>query len=87
MSLTKTPSLKIFLVAPPPYGDDLWNPEEIAKEVKEKRVLLIFGGSSPGLSRKELDMGKAVNLDVPLEVGSIGTLAIALYELKKIMKE
>ncbi|MCG3217889.1 MAG: hypothetical protein KAR35_02730 [Candidatus Heimdallarchaeota archaeon] len=78
---------EIILVAPPPFGDDLWNPEEVKKESEEKRLLLIFGGSSPGLSRRELDMGKAVNLDVPIEVGSIGTLAIALYELKKVLKE
>ena len=78
---------EIILVAPSPFGDEIWNPEEITKKIGEKRVLIIFGGSSPGLSRRELDMGKAVNLDVPIEVGSIGTLAIALYELQKLKKE
>jgi len=45
-----------------------------------RKVLLIFGGSEPGLTQKEMKMGETVHPDGVIEdVGTLGTVAITLY--------
>ncbi|MEM0042692.1 MAG: RecB-family nuclease [Thermofilaceae archaeon] len=51
------------------------------------RLLAVFGGSDPGLSKKELEMGIAVYPDgIEEDVGSTGMVAIALYLLRSVSK-
>ena len=52
------------------------------------KVLVILGGTSPGLTRKELDLGKCIFSDVvKLDVNSIALTAIFLSGLIKTIKE
>lgn len=75
---------EIYVFAPRPYGKERFDPEEAAEYVRNgKKTLFIFGGSDPGLSRKELDVGKSVHIHVPKDPGSTGTVAIALYDLAR----
>ena len=47
------------------------------------RIIAVFGGSDPGLSKKELEIGLAVYPDgVEEDIGSTGMVAISLYLLK-----
>ncbi len=71
----------LVLVAPPPYGDKQLD-EEFVESLKGKKVAIVFGGSDPGLSRKDLDMGETVQLPVG-DIGSIGTIAIGLAKFKR----
>lgn len=75
----------VYLFVPKGYGKGLFSPEEVIDEISRgHRVVLIFGGLDPGLSKKELELGKAVCLPyVDSDLGPIGNAAVALYELKK----
>ncbi len=51
------------------------------------RVLAVFGGADPGLTKRELELGTAVYPDgVEEDVGSTGMVAIALYMLKRLLQ-
>lgn len=48
------------------------------------RLLVVFGGGDPGLSRRELEVGMPVFVDgVEGDIGSLGLVAIALYLLRR----
>jgi len=48
------------------------------------RILVVFGGSDPGLSRRELEMGLPVFVDgIEGEVGVVGLIAITLYLVRR----
>jgi SpoU rRNA methylase family enzyme len=78
---------KIYTFIHKPYAKNEFNAEEISEFIKKGlNVMLIFGGSKPGLSKKELEIGTAVYLDVPSDIGSIGYAAIAIHEILKNLK-
>ncbi len=54
--------------------------EKLRGSVRGKKVMFIFGGTEPGLSKKEIEMGIPIN--VKWEIGELGELAILLHELK-----
>jgi len=71
---------EILLFAPKPYGREPFNPKEVAeKALMGQLMLLVFGGLEPGLSSRELSLGRAVYVETQSPIGSIGTAAIALY--------
>ncbi len=73
---------EIYVIAPQPYAKNKFNPENIVEKLKSrKKVLLIFGGSDPGLSKRELQFGIDSYLEVPADIGTIGTAAIILYQI------
>ncbi len=73
---------EVYVVAPKPYAKNVFDAEDIAQKLKSnKRILLIFGGSDPGLSKRELEFGIDIYLDVPTDIGTIGTAAIILYQI------
>ncbi len=74
---------EVILVAPPPYGKEKLD-KAFAEEMKGKKYVIVFGGSDPGLSRKDLDMGRSVQIPVG-DIGSIGTLSIGLAILKGLI--
>lgn len=66
-----------IVVAPSPYGKDVLDSEFLLK-IQNKRVLIIFGGNEPGLSRKDLEKGDYI-VEVPAgDIGSAGTLTLGL---------
>lgn len=74
----------ILLFVPRKYAQ-----RSLSEAVKEApgRLLAVFGGSDPGLSKRELEMGIAVYPDgVDEDVGSTGMVAISLYLLRSISK-
>ncbi len=74
---------ELILVAPPGYGKEKVS-NEMFETVKGKRVAIIFGGNDPGLSRRELEMGRSVQLNLREDPGTIGTVAILLYMLNSL---
>lgn len=74
---------EVIVVAPPPYGKEMLD-ADFVDSIEGKKTLIVFGGSDPGLSRKDLDMGRSVQIKAG-DIGSIGTLAIGLALLKKMI--
>ncbi|MFX1297700.1 MAG: RecB-family nuclease [Promethearchaeota archaeon] len=73
---------EIYVIAPQPYAKKKFNSEIITQKLKDgKKILLIFGGSDPGLSKRELEFGIDIYLEVPADIGTIGTTAIILYQI------
>lgn len=73
---------KIYIFAPYPYSKNKFNLDQVVQELKNKtRVLFIFGGSDPGLSKRELEFGIDSYLELPADIGTIGTAAIILYQI------
>ena len=55
---------------------------EISQEIQNKKVLIVVGGSSTGLIRKELDIGQCIYLEDKIpELNPIALTAIFLYGL------
>lgn len=78
---------KIVLFAPKPYAKKEFSGTEIVSELSDgKKVLLVVGGSEPGLSKRELDLGDVVYLNVAGDLGTIGTAAVAIYEIIKTIR-
>ncbi|MHA1299790.1 MAG: RecB-family nuclease [Candidatus Helarchaeota archaeon] len=75
---------KIYTFIHKPYAKTAFNVSEIVESLKkDMKIMVVFAGSKPGLSKKELEMGTAVFLDLPGDIGSIGYAAVALYEISK----
>ena len=69
----------IFLVVDRKYAKEPVSFEDIHTAINTGKVLVIIGGSSPGLTRKELDLGRCVFLrDVLYELNPIAQTALFL---------
>ena len=79
---------EVYLFIKKPFSKEIFNPEGIATSYKEgKNILLIFGGSDPGLTKKELDKGTSVYFDKANELGCLGEITLALYLLRNQIEE
>jgi len=76
---------EVYIFVPKDYSQEEFSPLEVVEKIRGgHRVALVFGGLEPGLSRKEIELGRAVTLPhVSSDVGPVGTAAIALYEIIK----
>lgn len=73
---------KIILIVPKRYAST--SLVEVLKEATG-RVMIVFGGSEPGLSKKELELGIPAYIEgVEEDLGPVGFLAIILYEIKRL---
>jgi len=78
----------VLTVAPPPYAEKPLNVEDVTLSSAKDYVVVVFGGSEPGLSRRELEKGVSVYPPgLPGDIGSIGLLAITLYLIKQALDD
>lgn len=74
----------VLLFVPQEYASSVYDPNEVLKTLEKGNVVMIFGGSEPGLTKRELEYGKAVFIDkIKEDIGPIAYASIALYELIK----
>jgi len=79
---------KTYLFAPYPYGKEKFNPNEIIEKAKKNSlIMLVYGGLEPGLSSRELSLGKSVYLEQSIDISSTGLAAITLYLLRKKLEQ
>ena len=79
---------KIYLLVSRKYGENPIPYIEIANELKIGKVLAVVGGTSPGLTRKEMDLGQCVFADeVISDINPIALTALFLSALSKIIKD
>ena len=76
---------KVYLLVPRKFGKEVIPFERIYQESQNKKILVILGGSSPGLTRKELDMGECIFLDeISSNLNPVSLASIFLYGLSQI---
>ncbi|UCG00599.1 MAG: hypothetical protein JSW11_13380 [Candidatus Heimdallarchaeota archaeon] len=79
---------KIYLLVSRKYGESSIPFKEIISELKVGKVLVVVGGTSPGLTRKELDLGKCIFVDeVETDVNPIALTALFLGGLTRVVKD
>ncbi|MCE7749302.1 MAG: hypothetical protein GPJ51_13010 [Candidatus Heimdallarchaeota archaeon] len=79
---------EIFLFIKKPFSKESFNPEEVIKSYNSgKNILLIFGGSDPGLTKQELEKGTAVYFERLNELGCLGEITLVLYLLRNLIEE
>jgi len=78
-----------FLFIKKPFAKENFNPVSIVESyLSGKTILLVFGGSDPGLTKQELDLGKPIYFEEINEIGCLGEIAITLYLLRQeVMKK
>ncbi len=78
----------VLMFVPKEYASEAYNPKQVIEVLNQgKNVVLVFGGSEPGLTKRELELGKPVFLEhVNEDIGPVGYASIALYELLKLLK-
>ncbi|MFW9903156.1 MAG: RecB-family nuclease [Candidatus Thorarchaeota archaeon] len=78
---------KIYLLVSRKYGKSPIPFDAIISNLKIGKVLVIVGGTSPGLTRKELDLGECIFADeVITEVNPIALTALFLGGINKAFK-
>ena len=79
---------KTYLLVPRHYGKVPIPFSQISQELKDQKVLVIVGGSSPGLTRKELDMGECIYVDqTTTKLNPVTLTSIFLYGLSQCRLE
>ncbi len=65
-------------------GSEELDYEELAKKVKERKIMIVIGGESPGNPLREQEMAKAVVwVGTERNIGPQASLGILLYELSR----
>ena len=60
-----------------------FEPEEVRRKAERgEKVALVFGGLEPGLTKRELELGKPVHLMEEASSSVLASVAIALYLIK-----
>ncbi|MCD6368187.1 MAG: hypothetical protein J7L38_00135 [Thermoproteales archaeon] len=74
---------EVLLIVPARFSKDVFDPQYVRDLLKSgKKVLLIFGGSEPGLTKRELELGKPVHIPrIDDDLGSTALISITLYSL------
>ena len=79
---------KVYLLVPPKFGKEVVPFNRIYDEIQKEKILVILGGSTPGLTRKELDMGECIYLEeVTSNLNPVAMTSIFLYNLIRIISE
>lgn len=74
---------EIYLFIKRPYSKEIFKPADIAQKYLEgKKILVVFGGSEPGLSKRDLDFGKPIYFDEINDLPCLSELTLALYLLR-----
>jgi SpoU rRNA methylase family enzyme len=78
---------KIYLLVSRKYGKSSIPFDDIISNLKTRKVLVIVGGTSPGLTRKELDLGECIYADeVITAINPIALTALFLGGINKVIK-
>lgn len=76
------PSLLIF-VTPKKYAKEPFDTERVLSEAQKGAVAVVFGGSEPGVSARELELGVPMHVDVEDDLGPLGFAAIVLHAIAR----
>ncbi len=75
---------KVYLFIRKPFSKEIFSAEKIKDEyMSGETILLVFGGSKPGLSKKDLSFGTPIYFSDLNELGVLGELTLSLYLIRK----
>ncbi|MHA1685686.1 MAG: RecB-family nuclease [Candidatus Heimdallarchaeaceae archaeon] len=75
---------EVYLFIRRPYSQETFDPSTITQNyLSGKTILLIFGGSDPGLSKRDLDFGVPLYFADINDLPCLSELTLALYLLRK----
>jgi SpoU rRNA methylase family enzyme len=80
------PSLLIFVTSKK-YAKDLFDVERVVSEIHRGAVAIVFGGSEPGVSAKEMELGVPMHINIENDLGPLGFAAIVLHAISKSLRE
>ncbi|RLF04152.1 MAG: recombinase RecB [Thermoprotei archaeon] len=80
------PSLTL-LITPKKYAKEEFDVERVINEVKKGSVIVVFGGSEPGLSAREIEMGVPIHIGVEDDLGPLGFASIVLHSISNALKK
>lgn len=73
---------KIYLLTQQRFAKNKLDFVQLSHDLRKEKVLVVIGGSSPGLTRKELDLGDCVFIEgVERALNPIALTSILLYGL------
>jgi SpoU rRNA methylase family enzyme len=79
------PTLLIF-ITPKKYAKEEFDAERILSETQKGAVAIVFGGSEPGVSAKELELGVSMHINVEDDLGPLGFAAIVLHAIARLLE-
>ncbi len=76
----------VYLIVSKKYAPEPLNLDEVKHQLSNgSKVMFVFGGSSPGLSRKDMDLGKARHVTLASEeIAPTAHLGILLDKLERM---
>ncbi|MCS7140017.1 MAG: RecB-family nuclease [Candidatus Nezhaarchaeota archaeon] len=80
------PSL-IVLITPKKHAKEEFNAKRIVDEAKSGCVVIVFGGSEPGLSAREMEMGIPMHVGIEDDIGPLGFASIVLHTISYTIKK
>lgn len=78
--------LSLIFITPKKYAKDQFDVECIVSELEKGSIAIVFGGSEPGISAKEMELGKPMHINVEDDLGPLGFASITLYIVSSIFK-
>ncbi|MFX1511127.1 MAG: RecB-family nuclease [Promethearchaeota archaeon] len=76
--------VKVVLLISKKFAKTRFDSSLVIEYAKTGKVLLVVGGTSPGLTRRELDMGDvSYIIGSNYDIGPIAQMAIALFAIEK----
>ena len=80
------PSLLLFVTSKK-YAKERFDVERVISETQKGPIVVVFGGSEPGISAKDMELGVSMHIDVDDDLGPLGFAAIVLHIISKSLKE
>lgn len=76
----------IAMIVPKKYGKEEFSIKRVMSEVERAPVVIVFGGSEPGLSARELEMGVPMHINIEDDLGPLGFASIVLHSISSVIK-
>ncbi|MEM4576857.1 MAG: RecB-family nuclease [Candidatus Nezhaarchaeales archaeon] len=77
---------QIVFITPKKYAKEPLDVERITSETRRGPVAVIFGGSEPGISIKEMELGIPMHINVEDDLGPLGFASITLFMISNTFK-
>ncbi|MDI9619831.1 MAG: RecB-family nuclease [Candidatus Nezhaarchaeota archaeon] len=79
MDLLKPSTL--LMVTARKYAREEFDAKKLLNELEKGSAAIVFGGSEPGLSAREIEAGLPVHIGIDEDLGPLGFAAVVLYKV------
>ncbi|MDH5815871.1 MAG: RecB-family nuclease [Candidatus Nezhaarchaeota archaeon] len=78
--------LSVIFITPKKYAKSRFEVEQVISDLEKGHITIIFGGSEPGISAKEMELGVPMHIDVEDDLGPLGFASITLHIISSASK-